>query len=70
MSSFYFWHWRICVLMRLNKGAFSFCCNLKEISVSPLNSYYYSENNSLIEKENQELILGCKNSVIPFVVKK
>ena len=24
MSSFYFWHWRICVLMRLNKGAKKF----------------------------------------------
>ena len=24
MSSFYFWHWRICVLMRLNKGAFAY----------------------------------------------
>lgn len=28
MSSFYFWHWRICVLMRLNKGAFDECSKL------------------------------------------
>lgn len=31
MSSFYFWHWRICVLMRLNKGAFGGCYKLVEI---------------------------------------
>lgn len=31
MSSFYFWHWRICVLMRLNKGAFACCRGLKKI---------------------------------------
>ena len=31
MSSFYFWHWRICVLMRLNKGAFQGCKNLKNV---------------------------------------
>lgn len=34
MSSFYFWHWRICVLMRLNKGAFGDCYKLKTIVVS------------------------------------
>ena len=33
MSSFYFWHWRICVLMRLNKGAFSECRNLKSVEI-------------------------------------
>lgn len=31
MSSFYFWHWRICVLMRLNKGAFRDCSWLKTV---------------------------------------
>lgn len=31
MSSFYFWHWRICVLMRLNKGAFYGCGKLTKI---------------------------------------
>lgn len=31
MSSFYFWHWRICVLMRLNKGAFDDCSGLKTV---------------------------------------
>ena len=33
MSSFYFWHWRICVLMRLNKGAFSGCSGLTSIAI-------------------------------------
>ena len=31
MSSFYFWHWRICVLMRLNKGAFNDCSKLTSV---------------------------------------
>lgn len=33
MSSFYFWHWRICVLMRLNKGAFSNCKGLTSVTI-------------------------------------
>lgn len=33
MSSFYFWHWRICVLMRLNKGAFSDCSGFASITI-------------------------------------
>ena len=33
MSSFYFWHWRICVLMRLNKGAFAGCSSLTNITL-------------------------------------
>lgn len=33
MSSFYFWHWRICVLMRLNKGAFYGCSSLTSITI-------------------------------------
>lgn len=33
MSSFYFWHWRICVLMRLNKGAFQGCSGLKSVVI-------------------------------------
>ena len=33
MSSFYFWHWRICVLMRLNKGAFSGCSSLTSVTI-------------------------------------
>lgn len=33
MSSFYFWHWRICVLMRLNKGAFGGCSGLTSITI-------------------------------------
>ena len=33
MSSFYFWHWRICVLMRLNKGAFDGCSGLTSVTI-------------------------------------
>lgn len=34
MSSFYFWHWRICVLMRLNKGAI--ICSIVVVTISIL----------------------------------
>ena len=43
MSSFYFWHWRICVLMRLNKGGnrhFILCTN-NEITATTPNGIAY-----------------------------
>ncbi len=40
-------------------------CGLTSITVSENNSFFYSTNNCLIKKSNKELILGCKNSVIP-----
>ena len=46
MSSFYFWHWRICVLMRLNKGAFDDCSSLTSVTigngVASIYSYAFS----------------------------
>lgn len=45
MSSFYFWHWRICVLMRLNKGAFHACDNLKNVKFLNFNGWKYSGTN-------------------------
>lgn len=46
MSSFYFWHWRICVLMRLNKGAFYYCSSLTNVvigdSVTSIGNYAFS----------------------------
>lgn len=49
--------------------AFDRCEELENISVDKENPIYYSENNCLIEKERQKLILGCKNSIIPDGVK-
>ena len=44
--------------------------SLGKIAVHKDNPVYYSENNCLIEKETQSLILACKNSKIPDQVKE
>ncbi len=38
---------------------------LEEITVSTDNPIYYSENNCVIERESNTLVLGCINSIIP-----
>ena len=48
----------------IGQGAFS-SNKLEEIVVSPDNPVYHSSNNCLIETKTKELVLGCKNSVIP-----
>lgn len=45
--------------------AFANCNDIESITVDPENRYYYSENNCLISKASREVVLGCKNSVIP-----
>lgn len=42
-----------------------FSGTLESIEVDASNPSYYSENNCVIEKETETLVLGCKNSVIP-----
>ena len=42
-----------------------FSRTLESIEVSKSNPFYYSENNCVIEKRTETLVLGCKNSVIP-----
>ncbi len=39
--------------------------SLVSITVHPENPVYYSEGNCIIETETKELVVGCKNSVIP-----
>lgn len=52
-------------------GAFSNCKNLKEISVDDNNPFYYSNgSNSIIRKDNQVLIFGCKETIIPKGIKR
>lgn len=48
-------------------GAFASCSNLVSIVVEEGNTVYDSRNNcnAIIEKENNCLIAGCKNTVIP-----
>lgn len=49
----------------IHHEAFRKCVNLKKITVADGNSKYISVNNCLIEKRTKNLILGCKNSIIP-----
>ena len=46
---------------------FSSCTNLEEMTVATNNPYFDSRNgcNAIIKKDNNELISGCKTSVIP-----
>ena len=50
--------------------AFSDCPSLTSISVDAANTVYDSRNNcnAIIKKSNNQLIAGCKNSVIPSSV--
>lgn len=41
------------------------CVNIETIEVEEGSAYYESKGNCLIEKATKELVLGCKNSVIP-----
>ena len=41
------------------------CAGLTELSVSEENPVYRSEGNCIIETDNNKLVLGCRNSVIP-----
>ena len=42
---------------------------LESITVSPANAYFAGIGNCLIRKENNELLVGCINSIIPESVK-
>ncbi len=45
--------------------AFDDCTGLTSVTVSPGNKVYHSENNCIISTKRKELVIGCKNSVIP-----
>ena len=48
---------------------FGRCNNLKTITVNTSNSVYRSEGNCIINRSTNELLCGCKASVIPSTVK-
>lgn len=52
--------------------AFANCSGLSSITVDNGNPYYHSPNycNAIIEKKNNLLVTGCKNTVIPDGVEK
>ncbi|MBO5933533.1 MAG: leucine-rich repeat protein [Bacteroidaceae bacterium] len=41
------------------------CVGIENISVSEKNATYYSAGNCIIETATRQLIIGCKNSIIP-----
>jgi hypothetical protein len=47
--------------------AFAFCSSLESIVVDPLNLIYDSRNgcNAIVETNNNVLLVGCKNTIIP-----
>ena len=48
-----------------DNGAFFNCSGLSSITVSSGNTVFRSEGNCIIGKESDNLILGCKTSIIP-----
>ena len=53
----------------ISNQAFSDCSGLSSITVGTKNENYFSSGNCVIEKDTNKLILGCKNSVIPYSVR-
>ena len=53
----------------LGTGVFSFCTKLESITVDPNNPVYEDRNsNAIIKKSNNELVAGCKSTIIPSSV--
>lgn len=50
----------------ISGSAFNNCSGLTSINVSSENTIYHSINNCLINTTNKTLVLGCKNSEIPY----
>ncbi len=49
----------------ITRYSFNGCSGLERIEVDPANSVYHSSGNCLIKTASKELVLGCKNSIIP-----
>ena len=52
----------------IGEGAFYGCAGVTSIEVSTDNPAYRSENNCIIERATNKLIVGCKTSIIPSSV--
>lgn len=57
-------------VLQIGTDVFKGCSALKMISVDPANTYYSSEGNCLVERENGKLLRGTNMTVIPMGVKK
>lgn len=49
---------------KIGEEAFIGCENVMTITVNELNEIYYSQDDCLLLKENNTLLLGCQNSII------
>ena len=52
-------------VMSIEDNSFHGCSGLERLIVDINNPVYHSKDNCIIDTESKELILGCKNSVIP-----
>ena len=52
-------------VVRIGEQAFGNCNGLEKITVDAGNTVYKSDGNCLLQKSDNVLLLGCKNSVIP-----
>ncbi len=59
-----------CFVEEIADYAFRGCNNIESIIVDDYNIHYISVNNCLLKKDSKILILGCKNSTIPYGVTK
>lgn len=52
-------------------NVFMYCTNIESIEVDKNNAYFDSRNNcnAILQKGGETLLLGCKNTVIPYGVK-
>lgn len=52
------------------EGLTSFCQNLSKLTVKEGNPVYKSDGNCILRKSDNQLVAGCKTSVIPAYVKR
>ena len=52
-------------VLEIGTNAFSYCSSVESIHVAEDNPKYVSVNNCLLTKDTHELVVGCKNSIIP-----
>jgi len=52
-------------VINIGQGAFSGCSSIESLTVDINNTFFRSENNCIIRRASNSLVLGCKNSIIP-----
>lgn len=55
-------------IKKIEEGAFRYLQFLESVTVDVDNEVYYSQDSCLIDKTTGTLLLGCRNSVIPYTV--